>query len=54
LANDDTHQKSAEKIESIEPSSEVINSLKLYKKERERLHFLLKYIKPNNTKKKGV
>ena len=37
-----------DKLEKVKGSLETINSLKLYKKERERLHFLLKHMKPSN------
>lgn len=35
-----------ERLEKIHGSEETVNSLKLYKKERERLHFLMKHVRP--------
>ena len=40
-----------DKLEKVKGSLETLNSLKLYKKERERLHFLLKHMKPSNHSK---
>lgn len=44
---------STERLEKIQGSEETVNSIKLYKKERERLHFLMKHVRPRK-QSKGV
>lgn len=45
------HTNNSNQFETIQGNAEILNSLKLYKKERERLHFLLKNIKTKNHSK---
>lgn len=48
--NLNTHHNSPQ-LNTIETNTEILNSLKLYKKERERLHFILKNIKTKDRTK---
>lgn len=51
LLGEGKDKMTVERLESIQGNEEVVNSLKLYKKERERLHFLLKSIRTRNESK---